>query len=91
MFNFIFKALKSAVSYIKSLFIEPKKFSRDIEMRTAKKLDYKQFHNPVTRPTWVKGLFDDYIYRRIKSLPELDRKIRERNYYERAARNSIRN
>ncbi len=80
MFNSIFKAIKSAINYVKALIIEPKKVKAkivDVELKELKPLDFKLFRNPKTRPMWVKGLFDDYIYGRIKSLPNLDRTIRE--------------
>lgn len=49
-----------------------------IKLKPVQEMQIKsEYRRPETRPAWVKGIFDDYVYGRIRSLTDVRMKIRE--------------
>lgn len=56
----------------------PSKKQEAIEMKPVASMYLKsEYKKPETRPQWVKGIFDDYIYGRVRSLTCVREKIKE--------------
>ncbi len=77
LFQRISKAFSEAYHKVKDLFVTPVKSSVKSTELTPTRTTQERFKKPETRPAWVKGLFDDYIYGKVKSLDALNKKIEQ--------------